>query len=83
VTNAEAVRSVGSQYRGNPCYASAIMGLGGAPFACRAGLIVWPRYTVSQKNKTLNSYPQLPQMFTDFQNAFTGDSAVNLQQAHI
>ena len=28
-------------------------------------------YTVSQKNKTLNSCPCLPQMITDFQNSFT------------
>jgi len=27
-------------------------------------------YTVSQKNKTVNSCPQLPQLLTDFQNSF-------------
>jgi len=28
-------------------------------------------YTVSQKNKTLHSCPQLPKMLTDVQNSFT------------
>jgi len=39
-------------------------------------------YTVSQNNNTLNKYPQLPEILTDFQNVFadrlSGKFATNL-----